>query len=120
MLTELGKVLRKMRIDKGELLKDMADKLSISPSYLSAIESSERNIPDGFIKKVIHVYKLTLSEAREIETAAQRSIKEVKFDLSQKSQTHREAAILLARKFDSLDDCQLEAFIKLLKKGSDD
>ncbi len=34
MLSELGKFLRKFRIDNGLLLKDMADTLSISPAYL--------------------------------------------------------------------------------------
>lgn len=38
MLTALGKELRILRISRGELLKDMACKLSITPAYLSSIE----------------------------------------------------------------------------------
>lgn len=39
MLTEFGKLLRIIRINSGDTSKDMAKKLNLSPSYLSAIES---------------------------------------------------------------------------------
>ena len=39
MLTSLGKFLRKLRIDRGEILKDMADKLGVTVSFLSAVEN---------------------------------------------------------------------------------
>ena len=45
MLTEFGKLLRIIRINSGDTSKDMAKKLNLSPSYLSAIESGKRNIP---------------------------------------------------------------------------
>ena len=46
MLTEFGKCLRKIRIDKAELLKDMAEKLQVTSAYLSAVEHGKREIPD--------------------------------------------------------------------------
>lgn len=45
MLTEFGKVLRNIRLDNNEILKNMSDKLNISPSFLSSIENGRR-IPD--------------------------------------------------------------------------
>ena len=33
MVTEFGKVLRKIRIDHGEILKQMADRLNVSSSF---------------------------------------------------------------------------------------
>ena len=42
MLTALGRFLRKIRIDRNELLKDMADKLEVSASFLSAVENGKR------------------------------------------------------------------------------
>lgn len=49
MATELGKTLRKIRIDRDELLKDMAEKLDMSPSMLSSIENGTRKPPTGFL-----------------------------------------------------------------------
>ena len=42
MLTALGKFLRKLRIDNGEILKDMADKLGVTASFLSAVENGKK------------------------------------------------------------------------------
>lgn len=46
MLTEVGKFLRKVRIDHDEILKDMATKLGVSVSFLSVVENERKNIPD--------------------------------------------------------------------------
>ena len=44
MITPIGKFLRKLRIDTGEILKDMAEKLHVSPSFLSAVENGKKKI----------------------------------------------------------------------------
>ena len=49
-VTNLGKKLRKIRIDNDEISSDMARKLEISVSYLSAIENGKRNIQRIFQK----------------------------------------------------------------------
>ena len=43
LLAEFGKFCRKLRIDQGELLKEMADKLGVSAAYLSAGKVGHRN-----------------------------------------------------------------------------
>lgn len=50
-VTNLGKKLRKIRIDNDEISSDMARKLEISVSYLSTIENGKRNVPKDFAKK---------------------------------------------------------------------
>ena len=57
MVNEFGKELRKIRIDHGEILKNMADKLKMTASYLSAIECGKRNIPEELILKLKDIYK---------------------------------------------------------------
>lgn len=56
MIPELHKYLREIRIEHGELLKDMADKLGISVSELSAIEHGRNPMPKGFMKKIQSLY----------------------------------------------------------------
>lgn len=65
MLTDLGKYLRKLRIDNGELLKDMADKLEISCSYLSSIETGKKKLTEQIKKKLIYTYKLDTKVFKE-------------------------------------------------------
>ena len=55
MLTAFGKALRKIRIDRNLLLKDMADGLGCSSPFLSAIESGTKKIPDDMIERISNV-----------------------------------------------------------------
>ena len=55
MITEFGKELRKLRIDRGEILKTMAEKINVTSSYLSAIECGKRNIPADLIQKLTSI-----------------------------------------------------------------
>ena len=39
MLTALGKFLKKLRVDRNEVLKDMSARLGVTASFLSAVEN---------------------------------------------------------------------------------
>ena len=59
MLTEFGKRLRDIRLERNLLLKDMADSLRCSVVQLSAIESGTQAIPDGIIARLSVIYELS-------------------------------------------------------------
>lgn len=59
MLTPFGQLCSKIRIDHHERLRDMADKLGITHSYLSAIGHGKRKIPKDLPAKLIQHYKLS-------------------------------------------------------------
>jgi transcriptional regulator with XRE-family HTH domain len=59
MTTDFGKFCRKLRIDNNELMKDMANKLGVTTSYLSAIEKGKRNIPTDWAEQIAEHYELT-------------------------------------------------------------
>lgn len=65
-LTEFGKFLRKLRIDNGELLKDMAIKLNVTPSFLSLIETGKRSIPKKLEEEIKETYSLNLEQKEEL------------------------------------------------------
>lgn len=75
MLTEFGKHIRKIRIDRQELMKDMAEKLNVTPAYLSSVETGKRNVPQGWIGHIVRMYKLDPSEHLELIEAAKASKK---------------------------------------------
>ena len=116
MLTEFGKYLRKLRIDYGDLLKDMALKLKVTSSYLSAVETGKRNIPDGWVEKISQFYKLDMLEQEALQDAAVNSTRAVTMDLSNMVPKRKETALLFARKFDDVDDSAIEAIRKLLNE----
>ena len=48
-LKSLGKFFRKIRIDYGEILKNMADKLEVV-FFLSAVENGKKKMPSNWYK----------------------------------------------------------------------
>ena len=66
MLTGFGRKLRQIRIDRNELLYDMAGKLSISVSDLSAFENGKKKVQEDLLRKVVLVYNLNEQETGEL------------------------------------------------------
>jgi transcriptional regulator with XRE-family HTH domain len=114
MLTEFGQFLRKLRIDCNELLKDMADKLGVSSSFLSAVETGKRNIPEGWVEKICQYYDLDIFDREGLKVAAIKSARAVTMDLSNMVPERKETALLFARKFVDVDDSAIEVIRKLL------
>lgn len=65
-LTEFGKFLRKLRIDNGELLKDMSIKLNVTPSFLSMVETGRRSVPKKWEEEIEKIYSLSLKQKEEL------------------------------------------------------
>jgi len=114
MLTEFGKFLREIRIDCEELLKNMAKKLGVTSSYLSAVETGKRNIPNDWVEKISQLYNLDLIEKEQLQDAAINSARVVTMDLRKMVPKRKETALLFARKFDNVDDSTIEEIRKLL------
>ncbi len=116
MITEFGKTLRKIRIDKSEILRDMAEKLGMTSSYLSAIECGKRNIPDNLIDKIVSLYDLNEKEKFELITAKQKSLKSIEINLNNLAENKQELALKFARRFDDIDDETIAKIQELLTK----
>lgn len=116
MLTDFGRYLRKLRIDCGELIRDMANKLGVTASYLSAVETGKRNIPEAWVDEIVAKYGLDGSAKNDLVKAAANSAKVLKLGMGGVSADHKEVAILFAREFKDLDDATLIRIGDLLKQ----
>ena len=119
--TEYGKILRKIRIENNEVLKNMVDKLalhdySITISYLSAIENGLRSIPSELSSKIIEIYKLDEKQIKELKNAAKFSQKKAVIELSNLTNSYRDTALLFARQFNDIPDSDMEKIRNILKK----
>lgn len=115
MLTDFGKFLRKIRIDCGEILKDMAEKLNVSAAYLSAVEMGKRNIPEQWVNRISELYGLSEEEKSKLNDAADNSAKSITLNFDNISNSRKETAILFAREFENVDAETLDKIKKLLK-----
>ena len=115
MITPFGKSLRNIRMDRGMLLKDMAQDLDVTSSYLSAVEVGKRNVPEEWPRKIGKMYDLSDEEIENLEAAATASASQIKLDLSDATNESRELAVAFARRFIDLTPKDHNEILTLLK-----
>ena len=94
MLTSFGKFCRKLRIDEGKLLLDMAQQLRVSSAFLSKVENGKAKPPvewEDIIKK-----EYNLSDDQTMDD--------------------RDMMLAFARKLDTMDPEEKEKIRKLLSR----
>lgn len=116
MITEFGKTLRKIRIDHNEILRDMAQHLEVSSSFLSSVEVGKKNVPDGWVDKITEVYNLNAKEHDMLQRQAKDAVKSVKINLCGSGNPQRNAALVFARDFSKISDETAEKIINLMTK----
>lgn len=114
MVTKLGKILRIMRINSGDSMRVMADKLDLSLSYLSAIENGKRNVPSDFDAKIIANYSLTEEEALELRDAIAISTESVKVNLTDLSEKQKKLIFALTK--DEFGDATIDQLCEIIDK----
>ena len=119
MLTRLGRFLKKLRIDNGEILKNMSDKFNVTVSYLSAVENGKRAFPSEWREIVIREYKLDSEQQTEFETAILDSIKQITINTDNINLENKELTFAFARKIAYLPTDKLNEIKKILGGDND-
>ncbi|HBF5908434.1 helix-turn-helix domain-containing protein [Clostridioides difficile] len=118
-LTEFGKFSRKLRIEHGELLKDMAEKLNVTVSYLSAVETGKRNVPEKWHDIMVNKYNLKDEEKRYLEEAIFNSAIEIRINTNELEETERDLVFSFARRFRDLDNEDRENIRNILSRNKE-
>jgi len=116
-LTSLGRYLRKLRIDRGELLRDMSQKLGVAMSFLSAVENGKKNMPSGWAQKIADIYNLDEANRTLLDTAIAESEKGIDVKFEGLSQEGRQLTVTFARKIKSLSPKQRSQLQQILFEG---
>ena len=120
MLTAFGRFVRKIRIDTGWLLKDMAESLGVTSSYLSAVETGKRRIPNDWAEKITKIFQLDSDSIYELNASIQESQQEIQLNLSAASKQQRDLAFAFARKLDGLDENEIKNIFNAFKKSGEE
>ncbi len=120
MGTAIGGFLRKLRLQKGEKLKDMAENLNVSSAFLSAVENGKKKMPDSWYSKLTSLYNLSVKQQEDLQTAVIESGETIELNIRDISSSNRELAICFARHFDALDEeTRKQIFTILKQKGKE-
>ena len=119
MMTELAKILKSIRLENGQILKNMSDALNVTSSYLSAVENGKRPMPEEWLGAFKMIYKTDRETLDKIRAAADELRVSIKMNLENASQIKKEAAVVFARSFEEMDDQTAKSIINILQKRGD-
>ena len=114
MLKDLGRLLRKIRIDHGEILQNMADRFGVTASYLSAVENGKRPIPGAWERIILENYPLDEKQRGELRKAVIESTETINLDMKGSGFDTKEVAFSFARKINELPDDKLLEIKRIL------
>lgn len=116
MVTAFGKFLRNLRMDVGELLLNMADKLNVSPAFLSGVENGKRKIPAGWVDRISALYQLNDDQKTDLQNAYFETNESVEIGLNQLQMPQKNLLFSFARKLESISDDDVELINRILNK----
>ena len=103
-MTPFGEKVRKLRNERGILMKKMASDLGVSSAYLSALEHGRRGSPGiGFLQQICGYFNLIWDEAEELRYLAQLSHPKVTVNTAGLSPKATELANVIAERISDLD-----------------
>lgn len=115
-LSSFGREARKLRIDGGLLLADMAKYLGKSPSYLSSVETSRKPASPELVEKSIEYFAKHGLDATVLRAAAQQDKKQVSID--ELNAQERDVMFALARMFpESRSPAERQERLALIQKA---
>lgn len=114
MLTQFGKALQKHRIDKGVKLKDLADVLSKSASFISAIAHGKKDTSQELVGMIGDYLQLTKSEKEQLHRLSLVSQNSVRLDIVDLGESSKGMVAAFARKLTNLTPEQESSIISIL------
>lgn len=116
MLTNFGKEVRILRINRGLNLKDMASQFGSASSYISNIETGRVNIPSTYIEKLTKILNLDDEEVKKLtELKRQEDLERWEAGFEGLSEERKDILLRVNRKITSLNSEQLEKIQKVLE-----
>lgn len=119
-ITQLGKELRKLRLDVGQTLFEMATAIGVSSSMLSSIETGKKPASSDVMNKLASMYPAVANNRAFFDRLADETKSEVRIRLTHDNVAANSVAHAFARNFEALSAQQLEQLLGVLdgkKKG---
>ena len=114
-MTNFGKELRKIRLDLGITLFDMAKAINLSSAMLSSVETGKKAAPDDLVDRLANVYEVVRKEKQKFVQLADLTKKEVRLALD-KREDATELAVAFARNFGQLSSAEIKQLMAVFEK----
>lgn len=112
MVNNFGKFCRKLRIDKSELLYDMANTLGVSSAFLSKVENGKKKPPKEWREILINAYGLNRDQIQQLDQCMYEAQNYDSIDISSMDDNDRMIMLSFARKLNNLDKDKLKSWLE--------
>ena len=112
MVNNFGRFCRKLRIDRDELLYDMAVKLGVSSAFLSKVENGKKKPPQEWRDILIQKYNLEQKQIKELDQYIFEAQNYDSIDISFMNDNERMMMLSFARKFNNINKSKLRKFLE--------
>lgn len=117
MLSAFGEYTKSLRKAHGESLRIMAEKLEISPAYLSVMENGRRTATKEIVSKVCGIYNLNATESSKLQDLANIANQYVDIEISEMNKAQQEVSLIFARRIKDADPDLVEKLKKVLEEN---
>ena len=111
---EFGRILRRLRFEKGETLHSLASQVGYSASFLSSVETGSRAVPHDLASRLAKHFRLTGENKKDFMARAEETKTRIMIDLREATPIQRRAAILFAKRFRRLSNNAISKIYELL------
>lgn len=114
MVTKFGKFCRNLRMDNGELLYHMAERLGVSSAFLSRVENGKAKPPAEWKGIISAEYKLNTEQIMELEACVDDARTNV-IKVDSLPIADRDLMFAFARQLENMDTEEKDRWKKMLK-----
>lgn len=115
--TKFGKIVRKEMIERDENLLSIAQLLGVTTSFVSAVLTGGKSVPDNWVDELSKHYGLEGSKYSELYDAYCEDKKNIRIDIENITLDHKRLAVQFQRKLPELDEGEIQSILDILKEG---
>ena len=104
MISKFGLYIRKIREKENDSLRQMAIKLGISATFLSAMEVGRKQIPLEYVEKIKGIYDLTEEQVMELEDSIYETNERLPIELALMNDAQKDVSLMFARRIKTADE----------------
>ncbi|MEG1395161.1 MAG: helix-turn-helix transcriptional regulator [Clostridia bacterium] len=116
MKTAFGAFVKKMRLEKKENLRQMAENLNVSSAFLSAVEVGKKTVPKDWTEKLSEIYALAVEEQNELKNCIDKDNGKVVINIANMETEKQDVSMMFARTINSADQKTLAELKEMLSK----
>ena len=116
--TNFGKIVRKEMIDHDENLLSIAQLFDVTTSFVSAVLTGGKSVPDNWVDEIAKHYGLVGSKYDELYNAYCEDKKNVRIDVENVSLARKNLAVQFQRKLPILTEDEIDTILDMLRRMS--